>query len=285
MLCLLAAGACGKDASTKSDAAGRLLDQTFKATSEKLADARVDAHLRLEPEGLLAIGGPLTLGFQGPVVRSKKGHGIPRLRLAVVAGVAGQRYVGGLLADGRHAFLELDGRAYRLTDNRSEKRLGSLALHPRSWLKGESTKGHQQIAETDTIRVTGSLDVARLLDDLDGLVAAKQRTQIAAAVRSADFELWTGATDKLVRQLVLRVSFAFAKDAQPPIRGLQAGRIELRIRFDDVNAGQPAIHAPAKARPLAKAPTDRGLGGLVHCLGLGGRSGGDVAGCVTALRP
>lgn len=280
-LCVLGAVACGKDSSTRSSAARRLVDQTFKATSA-LESARLDVRLELKPEGLLAIGGPITLHVKGPVARTKP-HRHPLLKVHGVATVAGQRYGGGLVADGRRAFLELDGRVYRLGDRSSKTSLGSLGLHPRGWLKDEQITGRARIAGTETIHVTGTVDGARLADDLGGL-AAKLRKQLAGAVKTAKFELWTGADDKILRQLTLRVSFEFPKGAQPPIAGLQAGRIELRVGLADVNTKPGSIRAPTRSLPLSEAPTDRGLGGLIHCLGRRGGASAVVQ-CVAALSP
>lgn len=281
-LCVLGAVACGKDSSTTSSTARRLVDQTFKATSA-LESAGLDAHLELAPEGLLAIGGPITLHVKGPVARTKP-HRHPLLKLHGVATVAGQRYGGDLVADGRRAFLELDGRAYRIGDKHSMKGLGSLGLHPRGWLKDEQITGRARIAGTETIHVTGTVDPVRLADDLGGLVPAKLRKQLAGAVKTAKFELWTGADDKILRQLTLRVSFEFPKGAQPPIAGLQAGRIELRVGLADVNTKPGSIRAPTRSLPLSEAPTDRGLGGLIHCLGRRGGASAVVQ-CVAALSP
>jgi hypothetical protein len=198
--------------------------------------------------------------------------------------LAGQRYEGGLLSDGAQAFLMADGRAYTLDHERSPKRPELLGLDPLSWIKDEQTKGNVRIGGVDTVRVTGAVDAARLLADVDDLVPAKMGEQIARAVKSATFELWTGAEDKILRQFVLRVAFEVAEGDEPPVTGLQAGRIELRIRLDDVNGAAPEIRAPANPLPLSKLPKDRGLGGLIECLSKGGTSGTGLVQCVATLQ-
>lgn len=284
VLCTTAIGACGDDSSKEVSGAQRLLEQTVKATSTSLENGRLDARLQLEPEGLLAIGGPISLDVKGPFVRPE-GDGQPLLDLDAVATVAGQRYEGGLISDGKHRFLELDGRAYTLDDKRSKKRLEALGLDSLRWTEGEQTKANERIRGTDTVHVTGTVDAARLLDDLDGLVPAEVGDRIAGAVKSAVFDVWSGAEDKILRQLVLRLVFEVAKGEEPPIDGLEAGRVQLRIRLDDVNGQPPEIKAPAKARPLSRAPTDRGFGGLLECLEESARSGAELAQCVATLDP
>ena len=284
VLCAAAIGACGDDSSKKVSAAQRLLDQTIKATSTSLENGRLDARLQLEPKGLLALGGPISLAVKGPFVLPE-GDGQPLLDLDAVVTVAGRRYGGGLISDGERGFLALDGKAYRLGDERSKKRLETLDLDPLRWIKGEQTKANERIRGTDTMRVTGTVDAARMLDDLDELVPAPLGDRIAGAVKSAVFDVWSGAEDKILRQFVLRVVFEVAKGEEPPIDGLEAGKFQLRIRLDDVNGRPPEIKAPAKSRPLSQVPTDRGLGGLLECLKNSARSGAELVQCVATLDP
>ena len=287
VLCALAIGACGDDSEKQASSAKQVLEETFKATSTSLRSGRLDARLQLEPEGLLALGGPISLDVKGPFVVPDN-EGQPLADLSAVVTLAGQRYDGGLISDGRRAFLKLDGKAYRLDAQQrsgSGRQLKSFAFEPLGAIEGEQTKGNARIGGLDTVRVTGKVDPQRLLAGLDGLVDAKMGKQIADAVKSADFELWSGAEDKIVRQFVLRLGFEFAAGSKPPISGLEAGRIELRVRLDDVN-GKPAdLKAPKNALPLSKVPTDRGLGGLVECVSNAGGSGTGIAQCVSALKP
>ena len=284
VLCTAGIGACGDDSEKQASGAQQLLEQTFKATSTSLENGRLDARLQVEPKGLLALGGPISLAVKGPFALPE-GDGQPLLDLDAVAVVAGQRYDGGLVSDGQHGFLELDGKAYRLDDKRSRKRFEALDLDPLRWIKGGQTKANERIRGTDTVHVTGTVDAARMLEDLDELVPAQLGDRIAGAVKSAVVDVWSGAEDKILRQLVLRVVFEVAQGEEPPIDGLEAGKVQLRIRLEDVNGQPPEIKAPAKARPLSKVPTDRGLGGLLECLKQSARSDAELAQCVAALDP
>lgn len=283
VLCI-ATGACGDDSPKKVSGAQRLLDQTFKATSTSLENGRLDARVQLEPKGLLALGGPISLAVKAPFALPE-GDGQPLVDLDAVVTVAGRRYDGGLISDEKDRFLELDGKAYRLGDERSKKGLETLDLDPLRWIKGEQTKANERIRGTDTVHLTGTVDAGRMLDDLDELVPAQLGDRIAGAVRSAVVDVWSGAEDKILRQLVLRVVFEVEPGEEPPLDGLEAGKLQLRIRLDDVNGRPPDIKAPAKARPLSQAPTDRGLGGLLECLKKSARSGAELVQCVGALEP
>ena len=283
VLCIVT-GACGDDSPKKVSGAQRLLDQTFKATSTSLENGRLDARVQLEPKGLLALGGPISLAVKGPF-DLPEGDGQPLVDLDAVVTVAGRRYDGGLISDDKDRFLELDGKAYRLGDERSKKGLEMLDLGLLRSITGEQTKANERIRGTDTVHLTGTVDAERMLDDLDELVPAQLGDRIAGAVRSAVVDVWSGAEDKILRQLVLRVVFEVAQGEEPPIDGLEAGKLQLRIRLDDVNGRPPDIKAPANARALSKVPTDRGLGGLLECLKKSARSGAELVQCVGALDP
>nr|MBA3746170.1 hypothetical protein [Solirubrobacterales bacterium] len=143
-----------------------------------------------------------------------------------------------------------------------------------------------------TDRISGRLDVRRLLADvaalLDsgpkgaGLLTPKLQAQIATAVKSSKVQIWSGADDHVLRQLTGVVDFTF-KDGTSPITGLDGGRIDLRLRLDDVNATSFEVTAPKRARPLSELGEDDGIGDLLSGLGAtfrgkasGARDGGEA---------
>ncbi|HVF76790.1 MAG TPA: hypothetical protein VNA28_00715, partial [Solirubrobacteraceae bacterium] len=152
----------------------------------------------------------------------------------------------------------------------------------------------------ETTRIGGKLDVERLLADLDGLLtkaggsqsrstllAPKLRGQIAAAVSSSSVDIWTGASDRLVRQLAVRIVFFF-KDDSSPLQALNGGTINLRLRLDDVNEqSEPSstFAAPKRAgtRPLADL-TGGSPANILDGLGAGltGGKGRELFACLTA---
>jgi hypothetical protein len=120
-----------------------------------------------------------------------------------------------------------------------------------------------------------------------GLLTPKLREQIVAAVRSARVDAWIGATDKILRQLAIVVDFAFDKGSQPPIAGLDGGRIDLRLRLDDIGATTVKVVAPKRAHPLSELTGAGGLGAFLAGLGAGATGGAGDGGaaflaCLTA---
>ncbi len=290
---------CGDaDDAPVSAATASSLKQAVAATS-KLDSARLTASFQLDPEGLLALGGPISLRASGPFQSGAKGE-LPRLELAITGALARNNLAARAISTGKQAFLRIDGRDYRIDQDfidalrshgagaatkQGHPGLASLGLDPSAWIENAQDKGTAAVGGSQTRRIAGTIDVRRLLDDVakllggsaDGLLTPKLRAQIAGAVKSTKVDVWTGAQDKILRQLVAVVDFAF-KTGTSPISGLDGGRVTLRLRLDDVNATTVAPATPKDARPLSDLTGEGGLGALLSGLGagvLGGTGGGD----------
>jgi hypothetical protein len=292
---LLAGCGDADDAPGAAAAAAATLDQSVAATS-KLDSARLTASFQLDPEGLLALGGPIALRASGPFAKGAKGE-LPRLDLALSGALARTPIAARAISTGKQAFLRIDGRDYSIdqgfvdalrshgASKRAHAGLASLGLDPSAWVKDAEAKGAGTVGGVATRRIAGTLDVKRLLDDVakllgggrgGGLLTPQLRAQIAGAVTSTKVDVQTGASDKILRQLVAVVDFAF-KTGQSPITGLDGGRATLRLRLDGVNATTVAPARPRHARPLSDLTGEGGLGALLSGLGAGvlGPTGGD----------
>jgi hypothetical protein len=292
MLCAGLLAGCGDaDDAPGSAAAAGTLKQTVAATS-KLDSARLTASFELAPEGMLALGGPISLRASGPFAAGAKGE-LPRLELDVAGTLARNNLTARAISTGKQAFLRIDGRDYEIDQDfidalrshgtgTSKKRhagLASLGLDPSAWIADPQDKGTAAVGGARTQRIAGTIDVKRLLDDVakllggnDGLLTPKLRAQIESAVKTTKVDVWTGATDQILRQLVAVIDFAF-KTGASPISGLDGGRITLRVRLDDVNATTVKPATPKHARPLSDLTGEGGLGALLSGLGTGILSG------------
>jgi hypothetical protein len=305
--------ACGGGSNATSDAsAERTLKQTFGASARSIDRGRVAATLRLDPEGLLKLGGPMSVRLTGPFAAPTR-RNLPRFDLAFLATLAGQRFSGSAISTGTKGFLKLDDRTYAVDDAlvaKLRKDLGSAAAKPQAglkalgidplrWITNPERKGRERIAGIETERIGGAVNVPRLLADLGRLLdkaggsgstvfTPQLRTQISDAVKSAKVDVWTGADDKLLRQLAVVVTFAFKDSSQSPIPGLDGGRITLRARLDDVNGAPVKIRAPSGARPLEQLTGKGGVNRFLQGIGAGitggvgpGDAGAALLRCVT----
>lgn len=297
LACAPVLAGCGGDGS-ESTGAKRLLEQTFDTTAAAVKSGRLNVDATLEPEGLLALGGPVTLRITGPFAVSRA-TGLASFDLDAQAWIAGRRLPAGAVSDGQRVYLKLDGDHYALDETFLDKlRSGegaagivSLGIDPRRWITDAQEKGMEQVGGVETVRIAGGIDVPKLLADVEKVVgtlplsergSAQQRKQIADAVKSAGVEVWSGKEDKILRQLRVRVQFDFPAGTRPPVAGLDKGKIELRARIDDVNGVTAKISAPARSRPFSELP-DTGVAGLVKCITEAVGQGRSVALCAARL--
>lgn len=313
LACLVLCGgllaACGDD-SDDTGAQG-LLDQTFGSGASAIDNGQMDLDFRLDPKGLLALGGPIKLSLDGPF-SSPGDRQLPHFDVDFAATLANEIFRGSVLSTGRAAFVVLDGRGYKVdrefvadlregladTAGRRQPGLKSLGIDPLRWVSGAQERGEERVAGVDTTRISANVKVATLLEDIDrlltkaggsggsgGLLSPQVRKQISDAVKTAKVDIWTGTDDKILRQLTVRIDFAF-KEGERPIPGLDAGKINLRLRLTDVNETKVAVQAPANARPLADltgGSISDFLTGIGNALtGKGGSfAGAALVGCIT----
>lgn len=294
---LLASCGDADDNAGDSAAAKSLLEQTVEATS-KLESAHVKGAFQLAPDGLIALGGPMSVRVSGPFASGAEDE-LPRFDFAIAGTLARQDLTAHAISTGKQIFLRIDGKNYKLAKLSGEHKehakehrggLASIGLDPSGWVKDPREQGTATVAGVQTIRIAGTLDVAAVLDDVskllggggkgyDGLLTPQLRKQIEDAVTSSKIDVWTGAQDKILRQLVAGIDFKF-ENGKSPISGLDGGRITLRLLLDDVNATRVHATAPKNARPLSDLTGEGGLGALLSGLGAGvlggsGTGGGD----------
>ncbi len=308
-LCGALLTACGGDEEKEGTSAQELLDQTFGSGAAAIEDGRLNVAFRLDPKGLLALGGPIKLSLDGPFAAPVDGE-LPRLDIDFAATLATEIFRGTVLSTGRAAFVQLDGRSYKvdrafvadlrkgLADAADSEQPGlkALGIDPLRWISGARERGEERIAGVDTTRISGDVAVAKLLEDIDrlltkaggsgggsgGLLSPEIREQVSDAVKSAKVDVWTGTKDKILRQLAVRISFTF-KDGETPIPGLEAGKINLRLRLTDVNDTKVSVRAPTGARPLADLTGGDFLAGIANALTGKGSSipGAGLLKCIT----
>ena len=303
VLALVAVG-CGGDGETadSSTDVDQLLNDTFSG-SKTIESGRLDFALDVEAD---AGEGPVTVKVSGPF----QSQGDSRLPLIDVKGSfegGGESLSGGITATEDAAYVSFGGETYEVAgpvfeqfkagfeqsakeaSGQQDQSLASLGIDPRRWLTNARNEGEAKVGDTDTIKITGDVDVPKLLDDVNAALekirslgvqgsdqlpdkltdAEKQQT--AEAIDQLSVEIYTGADDRILRRMVVDLGIKLPEGTSTA-GGAQSADIHLDLQLLDVNEDQE-IEAPDNAKPFAellKQFEGLGLGGF----GLGGAAGG-----------
>jgi hypothetical protein len=293
-LCGALLTACGGDDESEAEGPRQLLEQTFGSGASAIDNGRLNVAFQLDPKGLLALGGPIKLALDGPFTVPGKGQ-LPHFEVDFAATLAREIFRGTALSTGRAAFVRMDGRDFKLdrefvagvreslaaAEAKKQPGLKAFGIDPLRWISGAQERGEETIDGVDTTRISGNVKVATLLGDIErmlstaggaggglgGLLSPEIRKQISDGVKTAKVDVWTGTEDKILRQLAVRIDFAF-EGGETPIPGLESGKINLRLRLTDVNETKLTVKAPTSARPLSDV-TGGSIGDFLAGIGNG----------------
>jgi hypothetical protein len=180
---------------------------------------------------------------------------------------------GGLTSTGERAFVKFQGTEYAVPQalydqfvttyaqlqgqkrsNRSTGLLQSLGINVSNWVTDLHNDGIEDVEGTNTIHISGKANAAynqrqndvygALLDSV--YIHSAEFDQLKSAVESADVDVNTGETDKLLRRLQLD----FELKPPPGTPGApDSVSVFFQLNLADVNKPQK-IQAPASSQPL-----------------------------------
>jgi hypothetical protein len=218
---------------------------------------------------------------------------------------------GGLTSTGTGAFVNFQGTEYSVpqelfdqftstyaqlqaqsgSQTQGTGLLASLGINPVNWLTDLSNEGTEDIQGAQTIHISGKADVPRLVEDLKtiaakagsavGNIQPAQLDRLNSSVQSADFDIYTGEQDKILRRI--KASIEVKPTAGTP-GAPDSVDIDFDLTFADVNKPQ-TIRAPSGAQPLSNLLNQFGISpstlgqSLRGSLGAGGalpQSGGST---------
>jgi uncharacterized membrane protein YgcG len=293
--------ACGgddaKEASSSTDV-DTLLQKTFEGGKD-INSGKVDFRLRMNITGgsNSQVSGPVDVSLSGPFQSEGKGK-LPQLGLAAKITGGGQNITAGVTVTDDKGYVNFNGQDYVLSDQvfqqfkqgyeqaaakgskQDNQSLASLGIDPRKWLTNAKNEGDAKVGDTDVVKITGDVDVGKLLDDVNTALAKAsslgvqgtqqlptkltddQKAQIEKAVKDVNVELYTGKDDTILRRLALTLK---VDDPQ--------AKADVNVDFSllDVNEDQE-FKAPSGAKPFDELLGQ--LGGLVPGLGSGGAGAG-----------
>lgn len=297
LLILLLAGllavvpaACGDDEDVDT-----LLSETFSG-DKQVDSGRLALAVRVNAKGSDQVQGPISLELAGPFQREEEGE-LPRFDLDATLSGQGMTYKAGAVSVGGSGFISFQDQDYALSEavfeqfrqgfkeGRAEKSgeqpadLATLGIDPRKWLTNARNEGDAKVGDADTIRITGDVDVPKLIEDLvqagakarqldpgdrAGLpseLTERRRREIAEAIDRMRVEIFTGEEDRILRRIVLSAAVRAPADSED----FDTADVRLAYEVTELNEDQE-IEAPKDPRPFAE------LERQLSSLGLGGAS-------------
>jgi hypothetical protein len=292
---VLVAGCGGDDgerASASTDAT-ELLRSTFE-NLENVKSATVDLAIDVK-----AGDDAVNASVKGPFETQGKSK-LPLFAMTVSAAVEGQNVSAGATWTGEKAYLSLLGTNYEVpgtmtrefiaayeeavkeqeSAGKDASPLDDLGIDFSTWLKDVRNEGVVKVGDEEAVKITGTADVARVVEDLEKItdkasslggtpapkLSPEEKRQAVDAVKELRIEVYSGTEDRMLRRLLL--------NAKLDVEGKPA-TIALDFKLLDVGKQQD-IKAPENPRPfdeLTKALGQFGLDDLT-LPGLGGGAGG-----------
>jgi len=288
-----AVAACGggsDDEVSSSTDVNELLTQTFTGSKE-VKSGNLDLSLKIEAQGGDSqVQGPVSISLTGPFQAQDQGK-LPKFKLDAAFEGAGQSIKAGATSTGDKGYLSFQGTDYVVEDQVFEQfkagfeqaqkqgsdqkqSFASLGMDPRKWLTNPKNEGDSKVGGDDTIKITGGIDVSKLLDDVNnalgkasalGLGGAgqvpeklteQQKSAVVDAVKDPRVEIYTGKEDTILRRLVVNLGIDDKASGSN-------GTVGFDVSITGLNEEQD-IAEPADAKPF------KDLLGQLGGLGLGG---------------
>lgn len=284
LVAVVVIASCGGD--DFDDDPRAVLTDTFTG-GKSIRSGEIDLSLRLDLKGLEQLEGPVALTVRGPF--SSNGKELPDLDLALNLSAGGQTFRAGAVSTGETGYLSFQGQAYQVGDElykqfrdgyrRAQSESGSdkdegptfesLGIKPLDWVRNPRSDGEEEVGGAETLKVSGTIDVRRFLDDISRLLdraeglqlegagrvpgglSAKQREQVERAVKDATISVWSGKDDRTLRRVAIDVQLDVPEADRKDVGGLSSGRIAFRLTISELNEEQK-IEAPKNARPFSE---------------------------------
>jgi hypothetical protein len=280
--------ACG-GSSNPSASPQQLLSQTFRANFAKIHSGELSLTISADLNGLKSLRGqPASLQLSGPFeVHSAGGTAYD---FSATVTLASSTLPVAVVSAGGPIYFEVAGTYYKVPHSigssapsatgtgatGSSNLLAELGIDPLSWLTDPKLAGTKTVGGTDTDRITAQLAVGSLLSQIAKLAAgadgvlgpslsselsASNLALLASTVNSAGADVYTGASDHVLRGFNVAIRFSIPLIAQSSLDGVTSGSLALSATITNLNTPE-AITAPSSSEPLSDLLGGGGLGSL-----------------------
>ena len=279
----LVAGCGGDESADSSTDVDQLLEETF-AGGKAIESGKLSLGLDVSSDEQ-----PLTVKLSGPFQSEGEGR-LPSLDVEASLDGGGQSMSGGLTTTADAGYVTLGDTTYEIAGpvyeqfkagyeqaakesaGEQDQSLATLGIDPRRWLTNATNEGESKVGETETIKITGEVDVPKLLDDVNGALdkvralgvqgsdqipeklTDEEKRQTAEAIEDLSVEIHTGADDRILRRITVTTTLAAPSGEQVDAK--------FDLQLQEVNEDQ-TIEAPDDAKSFDE------LLGQLEGLGLG----------------
>jgi hypothetical protein len=280
--------ACGSSASSNSSSssgsAQSLLKQTF-SSGHTVKSGVLGFGLTMTPTGSSTLTTPITLSLTGPF-QSRGSGKLPSSDFTIGISALGKQGSFGVISTGTSGYVTLEGASYQLPQadfqrleqsfssvesssgaGASSPGLSELGINPLHWLTNPSIVGTETVSGTSTTHIRAGVDVSVLLSDLNKFLAKTAKTtsqtsgiptsippatesKIAAAVKNATVDVWTGKSDQTLRKLAINLTLPVTGQASTLLGGLSSAGIELSLQYSKLGQTQ-SIPTPGNVQPYS----------------------------------
>ena len=141
-----------------------------------------------------------------------------------------------------------------------------MGIDPSKWLTNAKNEGDADVGDTETIKITGDVDVPKLLDDVNSALqkirsiggasasslpeqlTEQDKKQAQDAIKDLSVEIYTGKDDKILRRFVVAMTLEVPADSG----STESADIKLDLQLLDLNEGQD-IQEPESTKPFCGA--------------------------------
>jgi hypothetical protein len=281
-------GGGGDDEASSSTDVNQLLKDTFSGKKD-IKSGKLDLAINVSAGS----NGTFNAKLSGPFESQGSGK-LPKLDIDASLEGGGQSFQAGVTSTGDKGFVSYAGTDYAVPDSvfkqfkagfeesakkatsqNQNQSLATLGIDPSKWLTNAKNEGDAKVGDTDVIKITGDVDVSKLLDDvnnalqkirkLGGAQAAQLPDQLSEqdkkqaqdAIKDLSVEIYTGADDKILRRMVIAMKLDVPQSSGG---SSQAANLKLDFQLQDLNESQE-IKAPENTKPLSQLMSKlQGLG-------------------------
>jgi hypothetical protein len=264
---------------------------------------------------------PITLSLGGPF-QSRGSGKLPQSDFTIAISALGHRGSLGVISTGTAGYVNLQGTNYQLPRADFQKLeqsftsaqssggsqspgLAQLGINPQHWLTHPSVVGTETVNGASTTHIRAGVDVNALIADLNsflaktaastassgipGQIPQATRQKIAAAIKNATVDVWTGKSDTTLRKLALNLSVPVTGKISTELGGLTSAGVSLIVQYAKLNQPQ-SIATPTAVHPYSEftaklTSVGQALAGALGGSALGSGATSTGSGTATATAP